>query len=113
MSKLFQLDLFAQAILTGSLIDGQPQTDSKQRGPTPPDKPLAMRLLNPPPAAPPQPAASPFPDLAPGGRNYRLTGERDLAAAWSARASDNFAAMRLALEIQREGDRQLKPSRRS
>ena len=69
----------------------------------PPDKPPAMPPSNTPPAAPPQPAASPFPDLAPGGRNYRLTGERDLATTWSARASDNLAAMRLALEIVAEG----------
>ena len=103
MSKLFQLDLFAQAMLAGSLIEAQPQTDPKQKAPIPPDKRPGMPPSNTPPAAPPQPAASPLAGLGGGGRNYRLTGERDLATTWSARASDNLAAMRLALEIVAEG----------
>jgi N12 class adenine-specific DNA methylase len=35
-------------------------------------------------------------------RNFHLTGDRELAKGWKARAADNLAAMRLALEIEEQ-----------
>ena len=56
------------------------------------------------PAEPPddEPAlVSPSPPTIPA-RNFHLTGDRRLARGWKARAADNLASMRLALQIEEE-----------
>jgi hypothetical protein len=48
----------------------------------------------------PRPAAPIAPAIP--AQNFRLTANRQLAKGWKARAADNLAAMRLALEIEEE-----------
>ena len=43
------------------------------------------------------------PDTKARGRNFMLTGDRDLARGWTARARDNIAAIRLATELESAG----------
>jgi len=46
-------------------------------------------------------------------RNFHLAGDRRLARGWKARAADNLASMRLALQIEEEKRNATQTSRRS